>query len=230
MATYPGGKRRGINRVAWPMRLKGPKVPPATSLVFQPGAFMGPRVPEGTYTVKLVKGNDGYDGEVTLVPDPRSTSTPEDRALQDRAALRLYEILGRLTYVVDGVIDLRDQARNRAEALGGRDRLARRLTRYADKLDAFRESLVATSEAGRMSGEERLREKLVSLYGAVNGYEGRPTASQLERTDVLELDLEKAEQEFSSLTGRELESLKTQLERRGQEPLKLMTREEWERR
>ncbi|NIN49322.1 MAG: hypothetical protein GTN62_04310 [Gemmatimonadales bacterium] len=229
VATHPGGKRRGINRVGWPMRLKGPKVPPATSLVSSPGSFMGPRVPEGTYAVKLVKGRDTYETTVTLVPDPRATSSEEDRALQDRTVMRLYEMLGRLTYVVDGLIGLRDQAKEHAEVLGRRNRLARRLTSYADKLEAFRATLVSTSEAGRLSGEQCLREKLVELYGAVNGYEGAPTQSQLERAEILATDLGNAEREFATLTGRELESLNNQLERQRREPLKLMSKEEWER-
>ena len=33
LSTIPASKRRGINRVSWPMRLKAPKVPPATNLV-----------------------------------------------------------------------------------------------------------------------------------------------------------------------------------------------------
>lgn len=230
MATPPGGKRRGLNRVVWPMRLKGPKVPPATSLVSQRGAFRGPRVPEGTYVVKLVKGDDTYETEVTLVPDPRSTSSEEDRALQDRTVMRLYRMLGRLTYVVEAAMDLRDQAGTRAEALGRRGRLTTRINQYAERLDTFRRELVSTSEAGFLSGEERLREKLVSLYGAVNGYEGRPTDSQRGRMELLEGELVKAEQEFSSLTGGEFKSLNTQLEGRRQEPLKLLSKEEWERR
>ncbi len=229
LAEYPGGKRRGINRVAWPMRLRGPRVPPATSLVAAPGAFMGPRVPEGTYRVRLVKGRDSYESSVTLVPDPRDRSTPEDRALQDRSAMRLYRVLGRLAYVVDGLLSLRDQARERADSLGGRNRLARRLAAYADRLDAFRSTLVSTSEAGRMGGEEKLREELVDLYGAVNGYEGRPTGSQLERADVLEGQVVAAERRLAELTGSDLAALNRELVRRDLPPLALLSREEWEK-
>ena len=178
--------------------------------------------------VKLVKGDDTYETKVTLVPDPRSTSSEEDRALQDRTVMRLYRMLGRLTYVVEAAMDLRDQAGTRAEALGRRGRLTTRINQYAERLDTFRRELVSTSEAGFLSGEERLREKLVSLYGAVNGYEGRPTDSQRGRMELLEGELVKAEQEFASLTGGELKSLNTQLEGRRQGPLELLSKEEWE--
>jgi photosystem II stability/assembly factor-like uncharacterized protein len=225
--TAPGGKRRGLNRVPFPTRMKPPKVPAAGSLVQSPGAFTGPRLPEGTYSVRLIKGNDTYESSVTLVPDPRSTATPEDRQVQYQTALLLYGMVGRLGYVVDALVSLRDQARERAEALG-RGRTTDRLNQYADRLEAFRGEIVSTSTAGFWSGEEFLREKLVDLYGAVNGYEGRPTDSQLERIAVLETQLVQAEEGFGEFIGRDLENLNRQLERSQQEPLSLLTKEAWE--
>ena len=86
ITTRPGKKRRGLNRVGWPMRLKPPKVPPATALV---PAFVGPRVPEGTYTFKLIKGKETLDGTVELVADPRKPHPKEDRLLQQKTALEI---------------------------------------------------------------------------------------------------------------------------------------------
>lgn len=229
-ATYPGERARGLNRVKWPMRLKPPKVPPATSLVSQPGAFFGPRVAEGTYKVRLVVGNRSYESTVTLTPDPRSTDSPADRALQDRTALRLYDMVQRLAFLVDAAIELRDQARARVAALRAGDRLRRRLTVYADTLEAFRTSLVSTSAAGRMAGEERLREKVVGLYGAVNGYEGRPTDSQIEQVDVLAARLDAAAGRFTALTGATLTALNRDLARQRQAALAVLSREEWDQR
>jgi photosystem II stability/assembly factor-like uncharacterized protein len=230
ISTQSAGRRRGLNRVAWPMRLKAPRVPRATALVAQPGSLMGPRVAEGTYRVRLIKGADAVETSVTLAPDPRSPHSAEDRTAQDRAVLRLYDMVQRLAYVVDAVIDLRNRARARADSLGARDGLARRLRSYADELEAFRAELVATSEAGRMAGEEKLREKLVALYGAVNGHEGRPTASQLEATDVLATELERVSTRYAALTGAEFTALNAELGRRKLATLTSLSREEWERR
>jgi hypothetical protein len=63
--------------------------------------------------------------------------------------------------------------------------LRRQLTEAADQLDALHKQLVATRPGGWLSGEEELREKLAGLYGDVNGYEGRPTRSQLDQVKVL---------------------------------------------
>ncbi len=222
--TVPGAKRRGINRVSWPMRLPPPKVPPATNLV---PAFEGPRVAEGTYTVKLIKGKQTLTGSVSLVPDPRSPHSAEDRKLQQKTALDLYQMLERMTYLVDSITDLRDQARDRAGKLSPRSRAAKRLTAYADSLETFRTTLVSTSEAGWLSGEVKLREELGNLYGGINSYTGRPTQSQLDRLGVLRDQLEKAFTKFDELAGQR-DALNHSLEREKLDPLVLMTREAWE--
>ncbi|UCC72535.1 MAG: glycosyl hydrolase [Gemmatimonadota bacterium] len=223
ITTIPAGKVRGINRVDWPMRLPPPPVPPASSLV---PVFDGPRVLEGTYTYKLIKGSDTYEGQLSLVPDPRSPHSAEDRRLQQRAALRIHAMIERLSYVVDAVIDLRDEARARAEAVGGGT--ARRLNDYADELEQFRGDLVS-SEVAIFSTEGQLRENLGGLYGAVNGYAGRPSEYQLERMENLSVELDEAEVRFSELTSQgRLEPLNSRLEREEVEPLVLKTREEWE--
>jgi photosystem II stability/assembly factor-like uncharacterized protein len=226
ITTIPGGKRVGINRVEWPMRLKAPKVPPASSLV---PAFVGPRVAEGTYKIKLIKGKQSYDGEVTLVADPRSPHTAEDRALQQKTAMALYHDLEDMTYLVDSVIAVRDEARARAGTLGTKDRLARDLRAWADELEAFRGTVVSTSEAGMLSGDEKLREKLGDLYGSVSGYDGRPTDSQVERTTMLEGELATAKKRFDGFTGARLAELDRKLGAKKLEPIEVPTREQWKK-
>jgi len=230
VTSTPGGKRRGLNRVSWPTRLKGPKVPPASSLVPQAYAFVGPQVAEGTYTVKLVRGNDTLTSKVELVADPRSPHKAEDRAAQRELAHRLYRDLERLTYVVDAIIDARDQARARAEKLGKADPLAKKLGATADRLDDLRRSIVAVREGGPITGEEKLREKLGRLYGGVNGYEGRPTNSQLRYADVLEGEMAAAQAQFEALTGKELITLNAGLITKKLDPVKTMSHEDWQKR
>jgi photosystem II stability/assembly factor-like uncharacterized protein len=227
VTSTPGGKRRGLNRVSWSTRLKGPKVPPATSLVPQAFAFVGPQLPEGTYTVRLVRGNDTLTSKVELAADPRSPHSAEDRAAQRETAHRLYRDLERLTYVVDAMIDTRDQARARAGTLGKADALGKKLGTLADRLETLRRSLVTVREGGQITGEEKLREKLGRLYGGVNGYEGRPTNSQLRYAEVLEGELAAAQSQFEALTGKELITLNANLITKKLDPVKTMSREEW---
>jgi hypothetical protein len=137
-------------------------------------------------------------------------------------------MLGRLAYVVEAAVGARDQARARSAQLDKADALRRRLVSLADRLEGFRASLVSTSEAGMLGGDDRLRERLVDLYGAVNGYDGRPTDSQLARRDLLLAELAKAEADLQSLAERDLAPVAGELARRKLDPVRIMPREEWQ--
>ncbi|MGZ8792866.1 MAG: WD40/YVTN/BNR-like repeat-containing protein, partial [Thermoanaerobaculia bacterium] len=176
VATLPAGKRRGINRVDWPMRLPAPKMPAGSAIVFSGGAFFGPRAPAGTYTVKFLKGKETYTSTLELVPDTRGKYTAEDRAVQQKAVRRVYDMIAEFTALTENVQKLRDEAKMPAAK---------------KKLDELYKSLTSTREGGWLSGEEQLRERLGMLYGAINIYDGRPTESQLAEIDVLAEELAK---------------------------------------
>jgi len=246
MYTSTGGRRRGLNRFEWPMRLRGPKAPPATTLSGTSFfAFQGPLAPEGTYTVKMIKGKDAYTSTVTLGPDPRSEHSGADREASRAAAHKLYNMLERLTYTVEAMVDLRDQAGKAAAAAapaadsakpaaksGGAQpaaadaALRKRIEALSDWLEKHRATLVST-RAGAVTGEERLREWLIDLYGSVNAYQGKPTESQLIRSAALEKQLEAAEEQFLSLASAELAALNPLLEKKKLAPLKVLSLDDW---
>ena len=225
ITTLPASKRRGMNRAEWPMRLKAPKMPAATTLV---PAFLGPRVLEGKYKIKLIKGKTTLEGEVELVPDPRTPHSAEDRRLQQELALALYHRLADMTYLTETLSGLRDQARERADVEGLRKADADKLRAFADRLESIRGGMVSTSDAGMISGDEKLREHLGSLYGDITSYDGRPSAGQLERKEALFVKLDLEEKKVEDLLSVELETLNALLAKRGLEPLERSSRGEWE--
>jgi hypothetical protein len=227
VSTLVGGKRRGINRVEWPMRRRPPRTAPGAELVPSFFSLFGPRVPEGTYTVKMTKGPQAYTSQVTLVPDPRTKHTAADREAQRRAADQLYGLTERLALLVASIEQARDQARARAAELPEKDALRRRLAALADAMEAQRTALVSTSRGEGISGDEKLREELGMLYGNVNGYEGRPTQSQMDRAAVLAQDLDGAFTRFTAAVDKELPAVNAALTRAGKPPLVKLTAEEW---
>jgi hypothetical protein len=200
-------------------------VPPAASLVEQPFAFFGPQVEPGTYTVKLLRGKQTYNGKVELVPDPRSKATAEDLALQHKTVMQLYNMLGDLTYVADATVDLRDQVRQRATQAGKDRKLKAQIDGLATQLEDFRSTLVSIKEGGMITGEHKLRENLGELYGGVNGFEGKPTQSQLERAEVLKKQLDDAGTKFQQLS--DVTKLNAELAKAKLEPVKPMSKDDW---
>ena len=228
VVTAPGGKRRGINRVGIPMRLRPPKVPAANNLVPQPFAFVGPRLLPGTYTVKLVKGTDEYTTKLELVADPRSKQSLEDRTAQAALVRELYAMLGDLTFESELVTGTRDQLHAAADSLPRGDALRPRLTALADRYDAVRKQLVATKEGGRLTGEQELRERLTDLYGAVNGYDGRPTGSQSALKDALATEMSRLAAANEALNAKELPVLNMALAKLHRPAITPLTRAAWE--
>jgi len=175
----------------------------------------------------MVKGEKTYETQVQLVADPRSEHPADDRRFERETALKLYQLLGRLTYVVDATIELRDQARQRAAKLPAGDPLRKRVEALADSLEALRQTLVAYKESGGYTGEIRLREKMLELYGSVNGYEGRPTQTQLDEMGSLGHQLDEAATKLDAAATKEVPALSPLLEKKKLEPLKPLTQEEW---
>ena len=226
MATLPAGKRRGINRVTWPMRQKPPKVPPSPNLAGP--ALTGPMVPEGTYTVKLIKDKDTFTGQIKVTADPRSPHSAADRALQQSTIWKLYQMQERLAFIDAVVTDLRDKVRERTKKLDEKDATAKELNAFADKLDALHKTLVATRE-GQITGEEQLRERIVDVYGWVSQYGGRPSDSQLARLPVLEKEIDAKNAEFEAIIGKDLADVNGKLASKKLEAVKVMTKEEYDK-
>ena len=161
---------------------------------------------------------------MVLIPDPRSKHSAEDRALQRKSVQAAYTMLATLTWADTAAAGLRDALRDRVAKLSPGDAVRRRAEKLAGELDSFHASLVATSEGGWMSGEEQLREKLGGLYGAMNGYEGRPTKSQLDQLRVLGGRLDQAVAHLEGLGKSELPAINKELAGRKLDPVELLKR------
>jgi photosystem II stability/assembly factor-like uncharacterized protein len=217
LSTLPSAKRRGLSRVTWSMRLPPPRVPPAASAAF--GAFLGPRFPPGTYTVKMTKDQDVYTTQLRVAPDPRSKHSSADRTAQYELAVRLYGLLGEMTDLVDRMNAVRAELDARVAELPADDALASRLRSASAAADEQRKTIVATKEGGMITGEERLREFLAELYGSVVGYEGRPSDTQVQRADALARELADVKRAFETWVTTELSSINALLAARKIPPI-----------
>ncbi len=142
--------------------------------------------------------------------------------------MKIYDDLENMTYLVDSVVAVRDAARERSDELEEKSRLGEDLREWADEVEAFRAGIVSTSEDGRLSGEEELREKIGNVYGAVSGFDGRPTDSQIARAERLRAELAAQTERFAALTSDQLDELNRKHEKADLEPITLSSRDEWE--
>jgi hypothetical protein len=223
--TLPANSRRGISRVEWPMRLKAPRVPPAATAAFE--ASQGPRVLPGTYTIKMTRGKETYTAPLVLQLDPRVQFTIDDRKLEFAAAMKVYNLLGDMSFDVDRINGVHDSLLDRSAKLKD-PASVKRLQDLADKLDDLRKKIVATKEGGAVTGEERIREKTTQIYGAVLNYEGRPTNEQASRIDSLKKELEDVAAEFDALVGKELPAINKLLSQKKLEPVQPIDRKMWD--
>jgi photosystem II stability/assembly factor-like uncharacterized protein len=225
--TIPGSKHRGLNRATWSMRLKPPTVPAAATAAF--GAATGPRVLPGTYTVKMTKGDKVYTSNLKVVLDPRATYNEQARREQFDLAMKLYKMMGHMSFAVESMVSLRDAASTRAAKLPANDSLRTSLQQLSQQVDALRSKIVATKEGGAITGEERIREFMSGVYGDVNNYDGKPTNSQAERTDALGRELDDVIKEFDQLTAKQLPAINSALQKKKLEPIQPLTQQQWDK-
>jgi len=130
---------------------------------------------------------------------------------------------------VDAVVDTRDQARKRLAQINSGNPGAANLQHLADSMEALRSRLVAVKEGGAITGETKLREKLGDLYGSINQFDGRPTQSQLDTMQTLLMQLDHSEADLQKTLSVELPGINAELEKQRLEPIKPLTREDWDK-
>jgi photosystem II stability/assembly factor-like uncharacterized protein len=211
--TLPTSKRRGINRVYWSMSVKPPLVPPAASVAGN--SLQGPRVPPGTYTVRLTKGDQVFEERITVGLDRRAQFSVADRQANFDASMRVHGMFGRMSDLVAKI----QAVRAGADAIGGKlpadDALRAQLTALSARVETLRKEIVATKEGGAITGEERLREHMDSLYGGLIGYEGKPADTLVAYIGVLDRRLSALEADFATVLGGDLAQANAALKARG---------------
>src|SRR5208282_6312848 len=108
-----------------------------------------------------------YTEPLNIAIDPRAKYSAEERKAQFDLSMRVYKLLEHMTYGVEAIEGVRDGANARAAKLGEKDALRKPLQKLAADCDGLRSKIVATKEGGMVTGEERIREHVGQLYGAV---------------------------------------------------------------
>ena len=215
--VLPASKRPGLNRVMWSMREKPPRVPPAAQLAF--AGTRGPRSLPGVYTVRMTKGGKVTETKLTVELDRRAKFTAADRKAQYDAAMRVHALFGEESKLMDRILPLRAAIAKGVAGLPEGDAMRKTLTDFDGKVDAVRKQIVATTEGGAITGEERLREHTDQLYGAILSYEGKPADYQIANIDALKRELDDVTKELEQVTTKDLPAVNDALKAKGLPPL-----------
>ncbi|PYK51775.1 MAG: sialidase, partial [Verrucomicrobia bacterium] len=213
----PASRRPGLNRVTWAMRAKPPHVPPAAQIAS--AGTRGPRLVPGVYMVRLTKGGKVSETKLTIGLDHRAKFSEADRKAQFDAAMKVHALFGDESALLGRIVALRKGLAQSATGLPEGDPLRKNVTDFDGKVDGMRKKIVATTEGGAITGEERLREHTDQLYGAILSYEGKPGGYQIAYIDALKRELADATKQFDQLLTQDLPALNESLKAKGQEPI-----------
>jgi len=133
--------------------------------------------------------------------------------------LALPNLFGEESALMDRILFLRGELAKSGATLPEGDALRKNVSDFDGKVDAVRKKIVATTEGGAITGEERLREHTDQLYGALLSYEGKPGDYEIAYIDALKRELADVTKEFEQLLATDLTTLNESLKAKGQQSI-----------
>ncbi len=172
--------RKSTNVLLWDLRFAGPRlIPKATYLSFDDPS-QGPLVLPGNYTVRLTVAGQSFERQVTVLPDPRST-TPAP-ALRDRLQylLELRDQINKLSEIVVNLQSERSRLRGVVAKLHRDAHLTKSSAdpeKLSSKLNELEEQFQNRDAQNvydiiAAPGGTRLYSRMCTLYGWMNASDG----------------------------------------------------------
>ncbi len=223
LRELPAEKRAGINIVSMPTSLSKPKAAPTNNRMALFGSTVGPNLAAGDYTVKLIKKKDTMTTSFSLAYDPNSPYTIEERKLQRETVLKLYKLSEDIAYFYYESESLSKQLEEKAKQ---HQELSDDMLLLKSQLDTFKNTLVALEGDFYVDSGEEIRERVSDLYRLVISYPGRPSESQLARTEILEEETAEGGSRFAQLRAS-METVNKSISDLGGDPVIVRSKEEY---
>lgn len=215
------GKRKGINMLEIDLLNKAPKMPTGPSPAY--AGFVGAPLKAGNYQLKVVKDIDTTYIPFTLINNPNSQHSAADKEARHELMMKLHKQCNDFTYTVNSHIDLKDKLKALEKEMASNEKVKKMLNEYADKIEAQRKLVVNMKEGMINDGNNYLRDKLSNVYLQVVNYDGKPSATQFEKSTSFEKDIKANADAFAAIDAKYLDQLNKELKSAGKTALALMS-------
>lgn len=220
----PAGKSAGINSVDMPTSLPKPKAAPTYNRMALFGSMSGPNLSMGKYKVVLTKGKKTYETSFELGYDEDSPYSEEDRKTQGYTVMSLYNLTEDMAYYYHGLNEIASQADALAEAS---PKFSKKLKAISKEADEYKNSLVAMGGDGYVNEGEAIRERISNLYRQVASYPGKPSNSQIERTNVLENDMQEIASTYNEMWEGDIAKINKSLSKKELKTIEVESKEDF---
>ncbi len=193
----------GLNRVVWDLSYAGAESFPG--MILWNRNLDGPTAVPGDYRARLTVGD--WSGEVPfrVVPDPRSSATPEDYRAQLDFVTQVRDELTRTNRAIRRIRAAEDQLGTLKKRLEKKDQapdVRKAIDDLTGKLTAVEEALYQTknqSSQDPLNFPIRLNDKLANVLGLARLGDSRPTDSMVQVRDQLEASIDAQLQTLDTL-------------------------------
>jgi len=198
----------GLNRFVWDTRY--PDAVRFPGMILWAGETRGPKVPPGTYQVKLTVEGQTLTQNFEIKPDPRLTTTPADYAKQLELGLKIRDKLSETHHAIIQIRDVRKQVEDLLKRVSNQPNFKvvnDSGTAINKKLTTIEEALYQTknqSSQDPLNFPIRLNNKLAALGGVVGGSESAPTAQSYVVYDDLAAQIDAQLQKLAQIMKTDL--------------------------
>lgn len=216
----PLSAKAGLNRLEWNLRYEAPETQPGSR--FSLANLSGVKATIGLHTVVMEIGEERYQKNFEVKPDPRWTQTQEDLQAQHELTVQVMGLLNTCHETIGEIRDLRSQINTIKKRL---DKDGTTSTAFNDlskavlgQLDNLEKSLIQTqSESGQdpINYPPMLDDQMAYLYSIVNGQDDRPTDGAYQRFEDLKKEFQLHKMVFDKLCSDDLPKLNSQLNSAG---------------
>ena len=172
-------KEKGLNRLAWNLRLGGPEVRRLASEDVNPfaGPPRGPLALPGNYTVRVTLGTKTVEERVEVKLDPTVKTSLADLQTAQEMQIKLRDMQSTMNLGLRFLDSIKDQLKNAQSTVKGLNKepdkdLTKALDDYIKTIDALQDRLTARNEGLGFAGRSQVADDIGELYGALDGSSG----------------------------------------------------------